>query len=272
MIMIGTACKKSGSNSATQAQEIMNVSYGSDAQQKMDVYLPADRNTSSTKALILVHGGAWIGGDKADMTTVVLGLKSLLPNYAIFNINYRLAILPNGNLWPTQLDDVNVAVDFISSKASEYKFNNTKMSIGGASSGAHLALLKAYKHNNGSIKAVIDMFGPTNMPDLYTYNTTYQPLLSIFMNGTPASNPTSYTNASPLFFVNSNVPPTLILHGTLDNVVPIHESDSLSNRLTNSNVAQQYVKYTGEGHGIWSTTNTVDAYAKAAAFLNLHVQ
>lgn len=277
MTMIGTSCKKTGSNndstsSQLQAKEIFNVSYGNDAAQNMDVYLPAGRNETDTKAVILIHGGAWVGGDKTDMNDAITAFKTLLPDYAVFNINYRLAALPSTNLWPVQLDDVNTAFDFIVNKSSEYQFNRNKMVIGGASAGAHLALLKAYKQNSGNIKAVIDMFGPTDMKALYITNTNYQALLTIFLGGSPTTNPAVYTSSSPLFFVNSNSAPTIILHGTADNVVSISESDSLNNRLANAGVIKEYEKYAGEGHGFWSVSNSADAYAKIAAFLKLNVQ
>lgn len=277
LAMIGTSCKKTGGDpvnppATVEALELKNVSYGTDAMQTMDIYLPAGRTTSATKALILVHGGAWVGGDKADMNDAVTTFKTLLPDFAVFNINYRLAALPSANLWPTQMNDMNAAFDFIVGKSAEYKFNSNRIVLGGASAGAHLALLKAYKQNTGNIKAVVDMFGPTDMKDMYTQNTSYQPLLTIFMSGTPATNPAAYTNASPLFAVNSSSAPTIILHGTADNVVPISESDSLNVRLGNAGVPKQYEKYAGEGHGIWSALNTADAYAKIAAFIKLHVQ
>lgn len=276
MMMTGMiSCKKTpdlAQNPTSQSLELVNVSYGADAAQKMDVYLPSGRNTTDTKALILIHGGAWISGDKADMNDAVASLKILLPDFAIFNINYRLAAMPSSNLWPTQLNDVNAAFDFIVNKSSDYKFNSSKIGIGGASAGAHLALLKAYKQNTGNIKAVVDMFGPTDMADLYVKNSSYQPLLTIFMGGTPATAANTYTNASPLYAVSPTSVPTIILHGTLDNVVPISESDSLNNRLANAGVLKQYEKYTGEGHGLWSTTNTIDAMTKIAAFVKLHVK
>lgn len=268
------SCKKTEtvSDNAAQPQELKNVSYGPNAMQNMDVYLPAGRSATNTKAIILIHGGAWVGGDKSDMDSAVTAMKILLPDYAIFNINYRLAALPSANLWPTQLNDVNTAIDFIVNRSAGYKFNSSKIVIGGASAGAHLALLKAYKQNSGNIKAVVDMFGPTDMKDLYIKNSNYQPLLTIFMGGTPISNPTVYDNASPLFAVNSNSVPTIILHGTADNVVPISESDSLNNRLASAGVVKQYEKYQFEGHGFWSAANSADAYAKIATFIKLNVQ
>jgi dipeptidyl aminopeptidase/acylaminoacyl peptidase len=147
------------------------------------------------------------------------------------------------------------------------------MAIGGASSGAHLALLKAYSGNSGNLKAVVDLFGPTDMKDLYNNSTSStQFVMSFFMSGTPATNASAYTAASPLFAVNNNSVPTIILHGTADNIVPIHQSDSLNNRLVNAGRTVAYHKYAGEIHGVWNNANTADAYARIAAFLNLHVK
>lgn len=272
---MGGACKKAEPGidaNNLPAEEILNVSYGADAQQKMDIYLPQGRNTTGTKAMILLHGGAWASGDKADITSTVQALRILLPDYAFFNVNYRLATT-GGNLWPTQLDDLNAAFNFIISHADHYKYNGNKIVVGGASSGAHLAMLKAYGNNNGSIKAIVDLFGPTDMKDLYNNSTgSTQALLALFMGGTPTSNPANYTSASPLTFVNASSVPTIILHGTADNVVPIHQSDSLNNRLANAGVIKEYHKYPGEVHGVWSPANNADAYAKVAAFVKLHVK
>lgn len=253
------------------ALELKNVAYGTDSLQRMDVSLPAGRSSATTKAFILIHGGAWVSGDKAEMNGAIEAFKTLLPDYAFFNLNYRLAN-SGGNLWPTQQDDIRAAVNFISSKAEEYQFNKTKMAIGGASAGAHLALLQAYRFNNGNLKAVADLFGPTDIKDLYLNSTTStQFVLSLFMGGTPATNPQGYHDASPLFATQQSVP-TIILHGTMDHVVPVHQSDSLHNRLLQGGTAVQYQKYSGEGHGIWSAASSADAYAKVAAFLKLHVK
>src|SRR6476620_2162236 len=73
------------------AKQLLNVSYGADPLQSMDVYLPANRTTAGTKALIMIHGGGWSTGDKADFNQYVDTMKKRLPEYAVFNINYRLA-------------------------------------------------------------------------------------------------------------------------------------------------------------------------------------
>src|SRR5579875_826147 len=103
-----------------------DVAYGDNAKQKMDVYLPlAAKN--KTSAIILIHGGSWIGGDKMNMTHWLKPLQSAFPDYAIFNINYRLANRQDPkSMWPAQIDDVDQAVAFIKDQAKDYNINKKR--------------------------------------------------------------------------------------------------------------------------------------------------
>src|SRR5689334_4939816 len=96
-----TSCKKQDNNSNTAIQVHADVSYGTDARQKVDIYLPEGRTETNTKTVVMIHGGGWTGGDKGDMKVVVDSLRNRLPGYAFININYRLAY-NNTNLFPTQ--------------------------------------------------------------------------------------------------------------------------------------------------------------------------
>jgi acetyl esterase/lipase len=273
-----TSCKKStdtdnGSTSVTELT-LKDVAYSTNAKQNMDVYLPANRSTANTYILIMVHGGAWSDGDKTDFNVDIPSIKPLLGNYAIFNINYRLA---NGSsvVVQQQLDDINTAFDFITSHAAEYKVNTSKIALMGASAGAHLALLKAYKSNaDGRIKAMVDLFGPSDMAWMYNNHpvpTITQPIIAAAVGGTPTTNAAAYTSAGPINFVAATAPPTIIFHGTADPVVPISESDRLNTKLQTMGVTHTYVTYTGESHG-WTGTNLTDTYNKSVAFIKQYVQ
>jgi acetyl esterase/lipase len=271
------SCKKSTEEMVdTNAEKtIIDVAYATTStQQKMDVYLPANRSTSSTHTVIMIHGGSWSGGDKADFNNDIPNLKPLLGNYAIINLNYRLA---NGStiLLPQQLADIDDAFTFIHSKATEYNINTSKIAVMGASAGAHLTLLKSYKNNSdGKIKAVVNLFGPTDMAWMYNshpISTITQPIIVNAVGGTPTTNAAAYTSGSPINFATSTVPPTIIFHGTADPVVPISESIKLQAKLQLAGVTNQYITYTGEGHG-WSGANLVDTYNKAVAFIKNYVK
>jgi acetyl esterase/lipase len=249
----------------------LNVSYGTDAAQKMDVYLPANRSTATTKVIILVHGGAWNQGDKADFTPYVDTLKNRIAGYAIFNINYRLAT-GTANFFPSQENDVKAAIDFIYSKRNEYGISD-KYVLLGASAGGHLSLLQAYKNTTPvRIKAVVDFFGPTELVDMY--NNPPNPLVPLLLmqvtGGTPATLPLIYQQSSPINFVTAQSPPTIILHGGVDVVVSFSQSASLYTKLQTFGVVSQYVFYPTENHG-WTGTNLSDSFDKITAFLNANV-
>ena len=265
-----SSCKKDEGKEQDMSVTMLNVSYGTNAQQKMDVYLPANRSTTNTKAIIMIHGGGWNTGDKADFNEYVDSLKKREPSYAIFNINYRLANTPD--LFPAQEQDVRTAVEFVYNKRSEYMISD-KFVLIGASAGAHLALLQGYKYSTPiKPKALIDFFGPTDLLDLYNNppNPLAQPLLISVTGSTPTTNNTLYTQSSPINFISSQSPPTMILHGGIDIVVPPSQSVALDTKLFISGVTHQYIFYPNEGHG-WVGANLIDSFNKIQAFLAANV-
>jgi len=265
-----SSCKKDDGTEQDMSVTMLNVSYGTNAQQKMDVYLPANRSTANTKVIIMIHGGGWNTGDKADFNEYVDSLKKREPSYAIFNINYRLANTPD--LFPAQEQDVKAAVEFIYNKRQEYKVSD-KFVLVGASAGAHLALLQGYKNATPvKPKAIINFFGPTDLVALYNNppNPFVQPTLLSVTGGTPTTNNTIYIQSSPINFVSSQSPPTMILQGGIDIVVSPSQSVSLDTKLFISGVTHQYVFYPTEGHG-WVGANLTDSFNKIQAFLAANV-
>jgi len=258
------------------ARTTMDTSYGSDAKQKMDIYLPANRTTASTKVIVMIHGGAWIGGDKADYATNIDSLKKRLPDYAIFNINYRLAAIPATNVFPTQENDVKAAIDFIYSNRATFLISD-KFVLLGASAGGHLSLLQAYKYQTPKIKAVIDYCGPTDMAAMYTdyaSNPINQLGITALMSGTPTSNAALYNSSSPVTYTTTaNACPTIIFQGTADLIVNANtQSVALKNKLITATVANEYYPYTGLGHvDSWTATTFTDTYNKIQAFLTTYV-
>lgn len=271
-----SSCSKenTGTGSSISASNQLNVAYNTDPLQKMDIYLPEGRSTATTKVLIMIHGGAWSSGDKADFTAFVDTMKRRLPGYAVFNINYRLAA-GTSNLFPTQENDVKSALDFIYSKRNEYLISD-KYVLLGASAGAHLALLQAYKYNSPvKIKTVVDFFGPTDMADMY--NNPASPfvsptLIASLMGGTPTSNPAIYASSGPINFVTaSSAMPTIMLHGGLDPLVKPSQSTALQAKLNTAGIINQYVFYPTGGHGDWDNATYFDAFNKVQAFITLNV-
>jgi acetyl esterase/lipase len=268
------ACQKTASNDATPggvlpASVQLNTGYGADAKQKMDIYLPAGRKADSTKLMFLVHGGGWNEGDKADFTAYITTLQQRFPGWAFVNINYRLAA--NGqNVFPAQENDVKSAVEFVYSKRSDYQVSDQWVFLG-ASAGAHLAQLQAYKYSSPiKAKAVVSFFGPSDLTVLY--NTS--PLLALGLfnvtGTTPVLNATLYQQSSPVNFISAQAAPTILLHGGADPLVPPSQSTIVRDKLQSFGVANQYVFYPARGHG-WDGAELVDSFDKITAFIQAQV-
>lgn len=232
-------------------QTFLNVAYGKDPLQVMDIYLPEGRTVYATKSLILIHGGGWTSGSKADFVTYIDSFKHRLPDYAIFNMDYRLT--SGGHIFPAQEQDVKAALDFIAAGAGTYGVSSENFVLLGVSAGAHLALLQAYKHSRPKIKAVVDYFGPADLVAMY--QNPWHPLVPLalqMVTGTsPLKNKELYTSSSPVYFVTQQSPPTLILHGGRDAVVDISQSELLAKKLKSEGVRCQVEVFPAERHGRW---------------------
>ena len=269
IIMLGfSACEKSSDSDVLAAETRANLSYGNDPKMNMDIYLPANRSEQATPLLILVHGGGWYSGDKTDMAPSMDVIKMLMPDWAIANINYRLANF-GVNLFPTQEMDVKNAVEYLNNNRGNFKISGN-FSMLGVSAGGHLSLLQSYKYAAPvKMKSVVNFFGPSDMEDLY-YNPASSmgdtTLLNLLMSGTPMQNPQNYFQSSAVSFINAQTPPTITFQGTEDPLVRLAQQNNLHNKLNQFGVVNQLVIYEGEGHG-WGSPNIEDSYAKAVAFL-----
>ncbi len=273
LCIINTSCTHDdvpGSDIPASTQ--LNVAYGSNPLQKLDIYLPTNRSTSSTKLLVMIHGGAWSSGDKSEFNPFVDTFKRRFPDYAVANINYRLA--SNGsNLFPTQENDVKAAIEFIYDKRNEYGISD-KLVLLGTSAGGHLAMLHSYKYTSPvKVKAVVDFFGPSDMTAMYNNPALLAPpqLIAGVVGGTPATHAALYQSSSPINFINAQTAPTIILQGGLDPLVQPSQSTAVRDKLSDNGVANQYVFYPTGGHGNWDAATFTDAFNKIQNFLQVNV-
>lgn len=250
-------------------KELLNVSYGSDATQVYDIYLPEDR-TTDTKTIILVHGSSWISsGDKNDMNGFKDSILKDLPCYAIVNINYRLAN-ENTQPYPMQLNDVTSMINHLKKNKFEYKISENYGFIG-ISSGAHLSLLWSYTHDiENNINMVASIVGPTNL-DAPEYVNSSAPQLKTLITtfGNDASSE-YLKKVSPFHQVTTIAPPTILFNGGQDPLVPTNQGISMHAKLTQLNVVHEFTLYPDEGHG-WIDLNLFDTWTKLKIFTQKHL-
>ena len=271
VFFLSFGCNDNTDNTAVAtlpASNLKNVSYGSDPEQIMDVYLPAGR-TSSTKVFVLVHGGAWSGGSKEDFAYVIPMLQLQFPNYAFVNLEYRLATLSSPG-FPKQIQDIEKMISFL--KSSSYNVSSDYAFIG-ASAGAHLSMLYSYKYDaDDSVKAVCSVVGPTDFTDpSYTQNPIFAQGLTYLIG--PADynvNPAPFIAVSPVTHVDAQSPPTILFYGGQDPLIPATQGPRLKEKLDDAGVYNEFYIYANGGHGNWDAATTLDFQSKLSNFLQLH--
>jgi len=145
---------------------------------------------------------------------------------------------------------VTDAVDWLFENGENFGYDPDRIALIGGSAGAHLAMLAGYDWRSSElqndsatsayrIKAVVDIYGPADLTTDYARN---QRLVNAFIGHSYDEKPGLYREASPVSYLSSSCPPTLILHGTSDTLVPVSQSDTLKSRLDALGVPCEYYR------------------------------
>ena len=235
-------------------KKFLNIPYaGLSNSQKLDIYLP-DQGKGLFPVIIWIHGGAFMGGDKADLQ-VAPALEGLKRGYAVVSINYRLS---GEAKFPAQVFDAKAAVRWVRANAGIYDFDPDRIAAWGSSAGAYLALmlgtsagLKQFEDlkmgnldHSSTVQAVVDWYGPCD------FLMMDQQLAESGLSSAPGQEHNSANSpesllfgqqitrirdkvkaANPAAYINPNCPPFFIQHGTRDAVVPVQQSIVLAAEL-----------------------------------------
>lgn len=120
-----------------QPQPDHTLSYGSDAHQVVDLWMPAGKVRHPT--VIMLHGGCWQTkvADRKIMNWVAADLRSR--GIAVWNIDYRGVDLPGGG-YPGTFQDVATATEMLRTFAPQYRLSTDHLVAVGHSAGGHLAM------------------------------------------------------------------------------------------------------------------------------------
>jgi len=215
---------------------------------RLDFYQPAN-SLKPAPCVIVIHGGSWRSGDSQQLAPLNSHLAAR--GYAVASINYRLT--PRWR-FPAANEDVVAAFNFLKTHADSLHLDPQRFVLLGRSAGGHLALLAAYTLHDPAIRGVVSFYGPTDLH--WSYAHPGNPLvidthniLRAFLGGNPQDVPAIYDAASPLRFVNSSTPPTLLIHGGRDELVSIRHSERLAESLAQNQVPHFLLHLPWATHG-----------------------
>ena len=202
-----------------------NIVFSPLPRNRLDVYRPVDATTTPSLRPVVVfyYGGAWDSGDKGGYLFAAEALTSR--GYVVVVPDYRL--YPEIT-FPAYMDDAALAVKWTFDNIAQHGGDPDKVFTMGHSAGAQLAALVAfdatYLSKIGSdkrrIRGVVSLAGPMDFLPL-----TEAKMEFIFPLPVRAA-------SQPINFITGKEPPTLLLHGTADTRVGIHNSRNLAARIT----------------------------------------
>jgi len=221
--------------------------------QKLDIYLP-DEGDGPFPVIVSIHGGAFMGCDKADMQVMPM-LEGLKRGYAVVAINYRLS---GEAKFPALVQDAKAAIRWIRANAPHYGFDPNQIAAWGGSAGGYQATMLGVTagvteledlslgnaEQPSHVQAVAVWFAPTDFlkmdeqlaergmpsPPGMEHNGENSPE-SLLLGRKITEIPEQVKAANPETYVTPDAPPFFIQHGTQDAIVPVQMSINLAAKL-----------------------------------------
>lgn len=214
-----------------------NHSYGPESRQKLDVYSP--KNAKDRPVVVFFYGGSWTAGSRGlyrfvGAALAERGIVTVLPDYRLY---------PQVK-FPQFIDDGALAVAWVQKHAREFGGDPQRIVLMGHSAGGHEAAFLAYDRQLlqkvGArpewIVGLVGLSGPYALaPDTEILNTIF-------------ASPYTEAEWQPVRFVTSQSPPTLLVHGTADDVVSIKHAEKLRDVLQTNHVRVETQFYPDKRH------------------------
>lgn len=243
---------------------VNTVVYSTTNNLQMDIYEPANDNSTNRPVVILAHDGAFVSGSKNNALMVTLATNLAKHGYVVANFNYRLA--PNimllldstftADLVFKALGDARAAIRYFRQSASNgnpYGINTDKIFMGGNSAGAVLALHVGVLDATDQVQPHLDSIITANGG--FAGNSG-NPGFSSEVSGVFSM----AGGLSRLSFIDANDAPLLLFHGVDDNVVPYNCGPVFSGFIQNPGViwlcGSKPVQLQAESVGLKSTLYT----------------
>tara|TARA_A100001011_G_C14281445_1_gene831781 strand:+ start:251 stop:1180 length:930 start_codon:yes stop_codon:yes gene_type:complete len=236
----------------------------------LDIYIPS-QGEGPFPLVITIAGSAWTDNNNKFWAYKYGGLgEELRKNgFAVVSMNHRSSYCSN---FPAQIHDVKAAVRFIRGNAERFNLNKKFIGIMGYSSGGHLAAfmgtsggldqvvegdkeisiegqLGSFLNESSHVDAVVDWYGPTNFMISCTEDWNGDQTNRMrFLGGSLEKNKDLGALANPIKYVDETDPAFLIMHGTLDRVVPICQSELLYEKLMLKGIDVKFIPVQGGNH------------------------
>lgn len=219
------------------------VRYGASPDQEGDLHLPAARRPP---VVCLLHGGFWRmpwARDQMNAMAVSLAAAGL----AVWNLEYRRLGVPGAG-WPGTMEDVAAGIEHLARLAGDgVDLDLARVIVAGHSAGGHLALwaggcgrLQGRVHGAVGLAPIADLIRAHD-------ERVGGNVVAELSGGSPEQYPERYQAASPKEMLPLGVR-QLIIHGTMDDTVPIAHSRRYAQAAVAAGDSCELIELPGTGH------------------------
>jgi acetyl esterase/lipase len=254
-------CLSSQASDSNRFDVIRDVEYARVGEHslKLDAYVP--KGKARVPLIVWVHGGAWRSGSRSNMPLT----KLVEEGYAAASVDYRLSTQAK---FPAQIHDLKAAIRFLRGHGQQWALPTQKIVVAGDSAGGHLAALVGVSNGNAELEGevgndraqssnmqgIMTFYGGANLTTILKQSTPHGlsvrvPALDLLLGGQPDDVPALARLASPVFHVDRNDPPLLLLHGDQDPQMPINQAHELCGAYNKVGAPVQFEVVYGAGHG-----------------------
>jgi acetyl esterase/lipase len=236
---------------------------------RLDLYRPrnADQAAGGLPLVVYVHGGGWQAGHTRHAGAFANwpGVLALLASkgYVVASIEYRLS---GEARFPAAIQDVKTAIRWLRSKSTRFAIDPSRAVIWGGSAGGHLAALAATTCNVSSfapdpqsplaaqsdcVQGLVTwyaVFDFVNAPLSGPAEQSASSAVGKFLGCSPTDCGSAATLASPVSYLDKGDPPALLIHGDLDKVVPVAQSQKFREALQAKQVAVNFLQIKDVDH------------------------
>jgi acetyl esterase/lipase len=198
-------------------------------------------------------GGLWLQAVRTELNK---------RGYVVASVDYRLA--PKYK-WPLFMNDVKCSIRFLRANAKKYHIDPKHVGAWGTSAGGHLVAMlgtadknanlegEHYEKQSSAVQAVVDMFGPSDMPLLVSERQHVERARIVFgveLQDKGMTNDFLLKQASPIEYASKKSAPILIIHGDHDELVRPNQAEVFFDKLKSAGASARLIMVKNGAHGL----------------------
>jgi acetyl esterase/lipase len=238
----------------------------------LDLYVPVRHHRKPRPLLVVMGGSGWYSDDGKAYARD-LAPRFTAAGYVVAGVSTRSS---SQAVFPAQVHDVKAAIRWLRAHAAAFGVDRRRIAVLGDSSGGWTALMAGLNRSlegrvgvtgyPSDVQAVVDLYAPIDFPPMNaqmppgacaSFNRSFGLIRCHDDRRSPESAllgcpiqtcPEKAREANPVAYATSQSPPVLIVHGALDSLVPLHQSEVLFEALAASCVPATFYAVPDAGH------------------------